>query len=225
MKILKNNITGLFVVALLLMPALKTEAQNVEFGLRFMPTFSAFDMKTSEGGTVSGSLTFGMGYGALVGLSISDHIGIQAEAIYLKMSQKYKEMDVERNVELNYINIPLLLAFNTGKNKPVNLNFVLGPQIGISVGTSIHVSVADGTNGSQAKLSTKSSDLGFAYGAGLDFGINTAQNLRLGLGFRGVQGLLDISDNSESVTTDEFYVLNRTKTKTYAGYIGFSILF
>lgn len=225
MKNLKNNIIGVSVAAILLISTLNAHAQNVEFGLRLMPTFSAFDVKTSNGETVSGTFTFGMGYGALVGISLTNHFAIQAEAIYLKMSQKYKEMEIERNVELSYINIPLLLAFNTGKNKPVNFNVVIGPQIGISAGTDIHVSVAEGTNGSRAVLSSKTTDLGFAYGAGVDFGITPSQNFRLGIGYRGVQGLLDISDNSESVATDEFYVLSRTKTKTNSAYIGFSILF
>lgn len=32
----------------------------VEFGFRFMPTFSSFDMKTSSGGTVKGEVTLAM---------------------------------------------------------------------------------------------------------------------------------------------------------------------
>ncbi|MBK5284842.1 MAG: PorT family protein, partial [Bacteroidia bacterium] len=61
--------------------------------------------------------------------------------------------------------------------------------------------------------------------AGVDFGLNASQTFRLGLGFRGVYGLFDISDNSQTLADDSFYVLDRSHVKTYAGYIGFSLLF
>ena len=92
------------IAALLLVFALKADAQSVEFGLRAMPTFSSFDVKTSSGGTVKGEATIGYGFGALLGYNLSDHVGIQAEVIYNALSQKYKELDVERKVKLNYVN-------------------------------------------------------------------------------------------------------------------------
>lgn len=69
------------------------------------------------------------------------------------------------------------------------------------------------------------SDLGFAYGAGIDFAVNEARTARLSLGYRGVFGLFDISDDNRSLTTDSYYVLARTHIKTNAIYVGMSILF
>jgi hypothetical protein len=69
----------------------------------------------------------------------------------------------------------------------------------------------------------KSGDFGFAYGAGLDFSLGGYTSL--GVGFRGVYGLVDISDNSHSTATDDYYVLDRTHVKTYSGYIGLSFGF
>jgi outer membrane autotransporter protein len=226
MKNLKNKIMCISVIALLLVSALKADAQKGEFGVRFMPTFSSFDMQTSDGNTVSGSLSIGYGVGVFGGFSFSDHVAIQAEIQYLGISQKYKENDIEREINLRYVNIPLLLSFNTGKTKPVNLNAVIGPQLGISVGSDIHVSGGGPESEvTHATLSVKTSDIGFAYGVGVDFGLTESQKLRLGLGFRGVYGLLDISDKSQALTDDSFYVLERSQVKTYAGYIGFSFLF
>ena len=74
-------------------------------------------------------------------------------------------------------------------------------------------------------LSVKKNDIGFIYGAGVDFGVNPANNMRVGLGYRGVVGLVDISDKNKNVTTDSYYLLDRTNIKTYSGYVGFSILF
>src|SRR5678815_3851733 len=227
MKNLKNSIMNCIAVAALLSAgALKANAQKGEFGLRFMPTFSSFDMKTSDGNTVSGSLSIGYGFGAFGGFNFNEHIGIQAEAIYISSAQKYKEEDIEREITLRYLNFPLLLSLNTGKTNPVNFNAVIGPQIGISTGSDVHVSGGgDGSEVTHAILSVKTSDIGFAYGVGVDFGLNKSQNFRLGLGFRGVYGLFDISDKSVALTNDEFYVLDRSHVKTYSGYIGASLLF
>ncbi|MCF8238344.1 MAG: PorT family protein [Saprospiraceae bacterium] len=200
-------------------------AQHGEVGLRFMPTFTAFDAKTSDGGTIQGEVTLGYGGGLLLGYHFSDYVGVQGEIIYSSLSQKYKEMDIEHRVELKYINIPLMLSLNTGKTKPVNFNLVGGPQIGLSVGTNLTTTGDDGSGTSKAVLSVKKGDLGLAYGAGVDFGLNAAQTFRLGLGFRGVYGLFDISDNNNSSTTDSYYILDRTKIQTYSGYVGASYLF
>jgi len=75
------------------------------------------------------------------------------------------------------------------------------------------------------QVNVKKGDLGFAYGAGLDFGLDQENMVRLGLGFRGVYGLLDISDDSKTQTNDKYYVLDRTHIKTYAVYMGLSVLF
>ena len=226
MKNLKNTILLCsFIVALLFASANKADAQKVEFGLRYMPTFSTLDVKIFDGNTLTTDGELGFGAGLILGFNFTDHVGIQGEVIYNEISQKYKELDVERNINLKYVNIPLLFSLNTGKTNVVNFNAVVGPQIGISVGSDISTSGGDGTNNADAVLSVKKGDLGFAYGAGLDFGLNSARTIRLGLGFRGVYGLFDISDNEQNQTTDSYFVLDRTNVKTYSGYAGLSILF
>lgn len=210
--------------ALLLAATVKANAQSGEFGLRFMPTISSFDMKSSSGGTVTGQVTLGYGVGALLGYNFSDHVGVQGEVIYSSITQKYKELDVERKVNLKYVNIPLMLSLNTNKSGPVNFNLVAGPQIGISVGSDVYTSGADGTS-PQALLTVKKGDLGLAYGAGVDFGLSPSGAFRLGLGFRGVYGMFDISDNNNSTTTNSYYILDRTHMKTYSAYAGLSFLF
>ncbi len=222
----KYILTSITLLAIVLMTTINAEAQKkVEFGIRYMPNISSFDMKTSSGGTVSGTATLGHGVGAFLGFNFTDNFGIQGEIIYNSFSQKYKDMDVVQQVNLKYVNIPLLLSLNTGKSKIVNLNIVAGPQIGISVGSSINTSGNNGTYSSNASLSIKKSDFGFAYGGGLDFGINPSRTLRLGLGYRGVVGLVDISNNSQTTSTDSYYIVEKTHLKSNSGYIGLSIMF
>lgn len=196
-----------------------------EFGIRFMPTFTSLKLKSSAGNNLDGEVTLGFGIGAFLGFNFTQHIGVQGEIIYSSISQKAKSPNDEQKINLRYVNIPLMLSLNTGKAKVVNLNLVLGPQIGINTGSSLSQSGNSDVNSPQPVLSVKKSDFGFAYGAGVDFGLNAARNLRLGFGYRGVLGLVDISDNSQTLTTDSYYVLDRSRVKTNAAYAGISIVF
>lgn len=224
MKTLTNKIIYLFAVVLIMTAgSLQSKAQSGVIGIRFMPTFSQMDLRTSSGGTVEGEATLGYGVGIQLGYHWSDYFGIQGELMYTSTSQKYKEDDVERRVELKYLNVPLLFSLNTGKSKMVNFNVVLGPQIGFNVGAKVVETGADTT--SMAVISVKAGDLGVAYGAGIDFAFNEAHKWRIGIGYRGVRGLFDISDNSQSSSTNSFYVIDKAHLKTHAGYIGISYVF
>jgi Outer membrane protein beta-barrel domain len=208
--------------AILLINAFQALGQKAEIGLRIMPTFNSFEITTPGEGRVQSDFSVGFGVGGVLGFNPWEHVGFQGEVIYNTYSQKYKETDVEREINLKYLNIPLLLSLNTGKTKFVNLNVVAGPQIGLSLGSELS---GIGSDSSKAVLAVKKGDLGLAYGAGLDFGLNPAKTLRLSIGFRGVFGLFDISDDSGTITTESYYLLDRSQIKTYAGYAGISLLF
>lgn len=224
MKNLRNKfIMDISVAALLLVGVSNAEAQKVELGVRFMPTFSSMEFKTYSGGTIKGKATFSYGAGAFIGFNLTNHFGVQGEVLYSSISQKYTEQDIERKINLKYINVPILLSLNTSKAAKVNLNVVAGPQMGISVGSTVQTTAAEGTSTIEAVLAVKKGDLGVAYGAGLDFGLTSS--VRFSVGFRGVFGLIDISDNSKSITTNSYYILDRTHIKTYSTYLGVSIQF
>lgn len=192
-------------------------------GFRFMPTFTVLDYAQVDNSTVETTMVLGYGFGGLIGVAVSDNVGIQAEVIYSALAQKYKEGDRTRTIKLNYINIPLLLVLNTGLDKPVNLNVAVGPQLGLNVGSSIDGSAdGSGTDTVHAVLAVKKGDIGVAYGAGLDFG---SGNMKFCVGFRGVFGLVDISDNSHNKETNDYYVLDKAHVKTYAGYVGITFGF
>ncbi len=212
-------------LAIILLSAVNLNAQKAEFGLRFMPTLASMDVKTSDGGITTAQGEFGYGVGAIMGYNFSEHIGAQGEVIYSSINQKFKDNDVQHKINMKYINIPLLFSLNTGKTKPVNLGLVAGPQIGLSAGNKFSASGGDGSVTTSAVWSVKKSDFGFAFGAGVDFGLNSAYTARLGLGYRGVRGLVDISDNSQTISGDGYFVLDRTTINTNAAYIGLSILF
>lgn len=200
--------------------------RNGIFGIRFMPTISKIQVQDSDGNTVKGEAVVSMGYGGLLGFNFNKHLGIQAEVIYSTLSQKYKDQTLDRQIDINYVNIPLLLSLNTNRIGVVNLNLVVGPQLGINVGSKVTTSgTPDGNADTQAVLAVKKNDLGVAYGAGLDFALNKARNIRLDIGARGVMGLLDVSDRSATMETNSYYILQKKQTQAYSGYIGFTFIF
>lgn len=193
--------------------------KGLYFGVEFLPTFTHFDVAQVNGGTYKTSFVLGYGFGALLGVNVTDHFGLQGEVLYSALAQKYTDpSNIERRIDLNYINIPLLAVFNTNVSKPVNLNLAVGPQIGINVGSKVNTESGAGVDTVGAVLAVKTGDLGFAYGAGLDFGLGP--KVQLSVGYRGVIGLVDISDNSQTTETSQYYVLDKAHVSTYAGYVG-----
>lgn len=196
-----------------------------EFGIRYMPTFSVLRLTNPSGGTIKGEFVMGHGFGALIGAN-SEHVGVQLEAIYTSAGQRFQDNGLEHEVSVNYLSVPLLLTLNTNKSKPVNFNIAFGPQVGFNTGASVKTS---GTSNEgtvvEPVVAVKKSDFGVGYGAGLEFALNNPRTVRLNFGFRGVYGLIDIRDKGQTVTTDQYVVLDRTNTQTYAGYLGLSFMF
>jgi len=195
-----------------------SSSPNTYLGFEFLPTFTHFNVAPVEGGVYTTHFVLGYGGGLILGHNFTDHFALQGEVLYNALSQKYTdEANIERHIDLQYINVPLLMVFNTNSSKAVNLNLAVGPQIGINVGGKIKDSGApSGVDTVGAVLAVKTGDLGIAYGAGLDFGSGPVV---FGIGYRGVLGLIDISDDNQSTTTSQYYVLDRAHVSTYAGYV------
>jgi hypothetical protein len=198
--------------------------RKLEIGARFMPTISDFEMNNADG-IVNGQPTFGFGAGVFVAINFTSHLGLQGEIMYNSLSQRYKEQDAERRVNLRYVNIPVLFSLNTGKSRRVNGNLVVGPQFGISVGGEVETTGTESGTAIKPLVVVKPGDIGIAYGVGVDFGLNPSSTFRLGIGFRGVYGFYDISDDSKAPASDKYLVLDRTHVKTYSVYAGLSFLF
>jgi hypothetical protein len=199
--------------------------KTVELGIRYMPTVSAFQIQTYSGGTVKGQATFGHGYGGMMALNFSNHFGFQGELIYYDLSQKYKDQDLNREINVKYLNLPLMLSLNTGKSNPVNLNFVFGPQFGLNLGSEIKRSGGSNTDTFTYVLATKQNDFGIAYGGGFEFMLNEFKTIRLDLGFRGVHGFMNIHKTSSLESETTVYIIESAKVRTKSLYFGLSFLF
>ena len=165
------------------------------------------------------------GFGGALGIT-RKYIGLQLEVIYNSLSQQYRDNNIDRRVDISYLNIPLLLVLNTNKSRVFNLNLAVGPQLGINVGSSIKtIGGSNGVETYQGVLAVKKNDFGFAYGAGIEIALDPKRCVKLGIGFRSVYGLIDISDKSYTRANNQYLVLDRTNVQTYSCYLGLTFLF
>ncbi|MEO8147448.1 MAG: porin family protein [Bacteroidia bacterium] len=197
---------------------------KVTLGFIFLPTVTKVDVHQQDNGNVKSTAVIGYSFGGYLGYNFNRHVGVQMEVLYSKLSQKFTDdANREHRLDLSYINIPLLLTLNTNVCKKVNFNIVGGPQVGIRIGSKLTTEDGAAADTVQAVVSVKPLDLGIAYGAGFDFAIT--DNVNFGVGFRGVYGILDISDNSQTATTNQYYILDRSKVRTYGGYLSIGFKF
>lgn len=206
-------------------PVEKAPLRMGEFGVRYMPTFSSLSLRTYNNEVIQGDLTMSHGFGIMLGVNFSKNVGLQSEINYLQITQKYKDRNLDRQVDVSYLNIPVLLSLNTDKTRMVNWNFVAGPQFGINIGSSINTSENQNTETIHAVVGASGTDVGLAYGTGLEIALSRKHCMRLDLGYRGFYGLLDINAKQYSSNPDTYNVLVRGSRKTHGGYAGLTWCF
>lgn len=194
-----------------------------EFGIRYMPTFSSISLKTYNNDVIKGSVSINHGFGIMVGFNLSKNFGIQGEVNYYQVSQSLRDLDLSNEVNIKYLNIPVLLSFNTNKEKRLNFNVVAGPQFGINAGASIKSVGTVNPDNVRAVVALKKGDVGIAYGAGFEFAVNSNHTVRLDIGYRGFYGLVDI--NATKTDNNTYNVVAKASRKTNALYAGIAFLF
>lgn len=199
------------------------ELKTGEFGVRYMPTFFVLDIRSSTGETIEGAVAYSHGFGVMFGSYHNPHIGWQLEINYYNINQKYRDRDLERQVSISYINIPLLLSLNTNKAGPFNLNFVAGPQFGLNVGSHLTTTSNGGTDTLNAVVAVKRGDVGLAYGVGAEFMMNEEHTIRFDFGYRGYYGLVNM--DAQVVGDNTYNIIVSASRKTNSAYVGLTLLF
>jgi hypothetical protein len=227
MKTLFPKILGFLVVVMITSSSQAQESTGPlprgEFGVRYMPTFSALDIRTYNGERAKYDLSVSHGVGIMAAGDFGKYMSIQVEANYYQSSQKYTDRNLVNEVNVGFLNIPFLLSISTDKSRSVIFNAVAGPQIGITVGTNIKTTGTESADSLKPIAAVKSMDVGFAYGAGVGILLNHAHSCRLDIGYRGFYGLVDINDDSTRKGT--YNVLLTSSRKTNGAYLGITFLF
>lgn len=199
--------------------------KRLELGFRVMPTFSNFNIHSNTSGNIKGEITLGYGIGMNLAYNITKQIGIQTGVIYNAFSQKYKDQNLDRQIDISYINIPLLISMNTNKARIVNFNVVVGPELGINVGSNIKRTNTSATDTLTTLFAIKKNDIGVAYGAGLEFMLNNDKSFRLDIGFRGIYGFTNISNTSQPSQPNTYYIVDKANIRSNSIYAGLTFLF
>jgi hypothetical protein len=187
-------------------------------GLRFQPGFASIS-SDKDPNTVSVGGRVGYGYGLSLAYYYNNYIGTQLELMYSTLAQDYTDrFNTTHTVNLNYLSIPIITTFNTNYGKPVNFNVGIGPQLGLLVGSS----VTNNNGNFNAVLAAKGMDVGIGYGGGLDFALGPKHKTHINIGYRGVQGLIDIDNSGSNAnqSTSSYYLLQKSKTNLNSFYIG-----
>lgn len=218
-----RNLAIIFIIISTAAAISAQDLQRVELGIRYMPTFYSLDLKASNNDDIHGSVSISQGFGIMMGVNLSRHFGIQGEVNYYQVSQSFRDQDLNNEVKIKYLNIPVLLSLNTNKEKRINVNVVAGPQFGLNVGASVKSTGTGNPENIDAEVAIKKGDIGFAYGAGLEFALNMSHSIRLDLGYRGFYGLVDI--DSDKTGENTYNVIARASRKTNALYVGLTFMF
>jgi hypothetical protein len=163
-----------FITALVLL-AVAVNAQAT-FGLKAGANFSSLKFTGDESENMDTKI--GLNIGGLANIPISDMFSVQPELVYSMEGAKEEEDDVEIKINLNYINVPVLLQYNSS-----GFFAETGPQIGFLTGAKTKVEFDDEEVEEDIKDELEGINLSWAIGLGYKlpsgFGFNARYNLGL----------------------------------------------
>jgi hypothetical protein len=126
-------------------------------------------------------------FGVFSKISITEQFSIQPELLYSKQGNGYEEDGMKQSINMDYINIPMMLQFNTKSG----FAFEAGPELGFLMKAKYK---ENGTVKRDVKNEYKSTN--FSIGLGLVY----TTKIGLGFGFRYNIGLSNISAVANTVS-------------------------
>jgi hypothetical protein len=144
--------------------------------------------------------------GIAAGYNFNKKLGLVASVSFNKSGQHYDDTyhpgsafcpdpyHVKRNIDLTYIQVPLMFKYNFGPyKKKTKIYAMAGPEVGLLLGAKEQVWINDApkTDLLPANQKFKSVDLGIALGTGIDYFITP--QLYFEAGFLGYVSVLDIN--------------------------------
>ncbi len=170
----------IFLIAIIatVMAATTLQAQHANIGIKGgLNLYNVINENSSNGDP-----TLGIHLGLLAHFHLNEQLAFQPEVVFSTQGSDYNFNNTELNLNLNYVNVPLLLQymFNNG------FRLQAGPQLGVLVSAK-----AKGDNGElDVKDDFNAIDLGASFGVGY---INPNSNI--GFDARYNLGLTDISED------------------------------
>lgn len=175
---MKIIISTLFAVLLI---SSATIAQHTNIGIK--GGVNAYSIKSDNNSSFDTKVSFHLG---LIGhIHTSDQFALQPELVYSVQGTKYSVAGQEVNLNLNYVNVPLLFQYMFDNG----FRLQAGPQLGFLASAKSEVN----DNDTDVKDDFESIDLGIGIGASY---VNPASNF--GIDLRYNIGLSNINDGGNT---------------------------
>ena len=180
---MKKLVLSVFVFAV---PFATTLGQDIQFGAK-----AGLNLATIQPDLTDAASRTSFHLGGVAEVSILEKFSIQPELLYSAQGAK-DESDDDEVVKLDYITLPILAKYYVMDN----LSLEAGPQIGFL----LNAEVEDDGGTIDLKDNTKSTDIGFAFGAGykLESGLNFGIRYFLG------SDVNDIEEDSDKISNRVF---------------------
>ena len=155
--------------------SISSNAQDIKLGFKGgvnFATLSGNDYNSLKGRT-------GYHIGAVVQIGLSDMFAVQPELIYSAQGAKFKSLGRDQDIDIDYLNLPVLVKLKFAKFFSVEA----GPQFGFVVKDNY-----------PAGNKPESFDLSGAVGAGVEFGSFFGQ-LRYNIGFTNIEDNIEAKNS------------------------------
>lgn len=155
------------------------------------------NMSSDEENDPDRNMKIGAAVGAGLTVPLSDMFGIRAELLFSQKGFKYSQTipffgNIDASVAINYLDIPITAVLML-PGESVQPLFFAGPMIGIKMGDP--TATVNGVSG-DADGKFKSTDIGLALGAGLNFPLGKNA---IGADIRYTLGLTNINEEASPV--------------------------
>lgn len=194
---MKKWILAMFAVAMLA-PATGWSQGDMLFSVK--AGINLADQSSDADGAPETSMKIGAIGGVGFTAGLSDMFGIRAEMLFSQKGTKWTSNEVESELSINYIEIPIT-AVLTLPGEGVKPHFFIGPAFGFKMGDSKISVDGEEVTGSLEDDIYQTMDIGLTIGAGINFpmganalGIDARYNL-------GLTGIMDDKDGTIEVPT------------------------
>lgn len=148
----KISLLASFVIA-----AFAMQAQIPGLGLKGGLNLASW---SNNGSSVNYQNRVGFNAGLFANINVSPNFAVQPEVVYSSQGTKYNPGNQEHNLQMNYINIPVMLQAKVGGG----LYAQAGPQVGILM--DVKDKIDDVETGFFSKEDFKSTDISLGFGLG-----------------------------------------------------------
>ena len=135
--------------------------------------------------------------GALAHIHLTDQFALQPEVMYSVQGSKIKTANNDYDINLNYIDVPVLVQFMTGSG----FRLETGPQAGFLV----HADNKSSDLNTEVGSNYKNIDFSWAFGAGYKFASGFGVDARYNLGLTDVSDIATVETKNRAIQVGVFY--------------------